>query len=252
MQIESNQSKLSPGWLPLCIHCKFENNILFWIFLSLALVSHHMLSLFHVEFMLFCFLFSSAKRRGEISFPLEWIDRFVRRKRWIISAVAKGCREVDWHRHWLSLLRSEGIVRLSWGRKRAKRRGACRLKKELANWMRCKCPVGVSNVFTVELSVQVGLTIGLGCFYFRPLGERKRVWADLGSTKESLIVCGKCWCLTWSLFRDQAKSEDCGSHTETCNEEALNGTFWHADRLMLIAQWFICLKNRTLSFRTTF
>lgn len=44
MQIESNQSKLSPGWLPLCIYCEFETNILFLIFLlvkALAL-SHHL------------------------------------------------------------------------------------------------------------------------------------------------------------------------------------------------------------------
>lgn len=88
---------------------------------------------FNVEFMLLCFLFSFASvllqtnsslvcKKGEVSFPVEWIDRFVRRKRWIISAVAKGCREEVWHRHWLSLLRSEGIVGLSWERKRETKR----------------------------------------------------------------------------------------------------------------------------------
>lgn len=60
--------------------------------------------------------------KGEVSFPVEWIDRFVRRKRWIISAVAKGCCEEVWHRHWLSLLRCEGIVSLSWERKRERKR----------------------------------------------------------------------------------------------------------------------------------
>lgn len=81
--------------------------------------------------------------KGEVSFPLVWIGRFVREKKQrIISAVAEGCREVVWHRHWLSLLRSEGILRL---REKKKKKG--KERSEWANeqnckldWMRCKCP----------------------------------------------------------------------------------------------------------------
>lgn len=113
MQIESNQSKLSLGWLPLCIHCKFETNILFLIFLFATPVplSHHLRALLVVYlmsdscrsafsfFFFFCQCVAADKQfaclqKGEVSFPVEWIDRFVRRKRWIISAVAKGCRGV--------------------------------------------------------------------------------------------------------------------------------------------------------------
>ena len=102
---------------------------------------HHLRALFtcvlNVEFMLLWFLSFWKKcslphwccrqtvclsAKGEASFPVEWIDRFVRKKRWIISAMAKGCHEVVWHRHWLSLLRSEGIVGLSWESRRETKR----------------------------------------------------------------------------------------------------------------------------------
>lgn len=111
MQIESNQSKPPLGWLPLCIYCEFETNILFLIFLfceACATFTSPLSSprcVFNVEFMLLCFLIfyflfacvllqTNSLQKGEVSFPVEWIDRFVRRKRWIISAVAKGCHEV--------------------------------------------------------------------------------------------------------------------------------------------------------------
>lgn len=157
MQIESNQSKLSLGWLPplhsLWIWDQyFIPDILFHgvcaTFAS-PLSSAH--CVFNVEFMLLCFLIlffffscqcvaadkqGACLQKGEVSFPVEWIDRFVRRKRWIISAVAKGCHEVVWHRHWLSLLRSEGIVGLSWERKReTKGEGVSRRTDKTANWI---------------------------------------------------------------------------------------------------------------------
>lgn len=178
MQIESNQSKLSLGWLPLCIHCEFETNILFLIFLFVEPVpiSHHLWAPLIVYLLLnsccsaFSFFFVlpvcccrqtvCLSAKGEVSFPVEWIDRFVRRKRWIISAVAKGCREVVWHRHWLSLLRSEGIVGLSWERKRETKREEWAGEREQnckLDWMRCKCPVGVWAF--VQHVAQVGPTI---------------------------------------------------------------------------------------------
>lgn len=54
MQIESNQSKLSLGWLPLCIHWEFETNILFLIFLFVEPVplSHYLLTILVVCLML--------------------------------------------------------------------------------------------------------------------------------------------------------------------------------------------------------
>lgn len=86
MQIESNQSKLSLGWLLLCIHCEFETNILFLIFFC---VCHFFTSpqscprcVFNVEFMLLCFLILSVSvllhtnsllvcKREKFHFPLS-------------------------------------------------------------------------------------------------------------------------------------------------------------------------------------
>lgn len=155
MQIESNQSKLSLGWLPLC---EFKTNILFLIFFLTqpVLLLHHLRAVLVLYLMLnWCFsaFFATVllqtnslvvcKRRSLIS--VEWIDRFVRRKRWIISAVAKVCREVVWHRHWLSLLRSEGIAGLSWETKRETKEKSEQAKEQNCKLdrMRCKCPVGV-------------------------------------------------------------------------------------------------------------
>ena len=55
MQIESNQSKLSLGWLPLCIHCEFETNILFLIFFLTqpVLLLHHLRAVLVMYFMLY-------------------------------------------------------------------------------------------------------------------------------------------------------------------------------------------------------
>lgn len=85
MQIESNQSKLPLGWLPLCIHCEFETNILFLFREACATFASPLSSprcVFNVEFMLLCFLISffwqcvaadkqfACLQKAEVSFPV--------------------------------------------------------------------------------------------------------------------------------------------------------------------------------------
>lgn len=97
-----------------------------------------------------------CERRSFISPCMDWQTY----QRWggIISAVAEGCREVVWHRHWLSLLRSEGIVRL---RKKRERKGA----KWVSKWtilqigldemqVSCGCALFIYFIFVPHL-VQV-------------------------------------------------------------------------------------------------
>lgn len=112
--------QITSDFLLLCIKCWFQASL----HVSPQNVAAHKLS-----------------TKGEVSFPLVWYGKFVREKKQrIISAVAEGCREVAWHRHWLSLLRSEGIARLR-KKKKAKEQSEwanepnCKL-----DWMRCKCP----------------------------------------------------------------------------------------------------------------
>lgn len=61
MQIEANQSKPSPGLLPLCMHCEFKADTLFLILLLCESVplSQHRLSSPHGGF----FFFSPAEHR---------------------------------------------------------------------------------------------------------------------------------------------------------------------------------------------
>lgn len=115
----------------------------------------------NVDFRLLCMFFPpqhvaahNLSAKGEVSFPLAWIGRFFReKKQWIISAVAEGCREVVWHRHWLSLLRSEGIVRPR-EKKKKERKGA----KWVSKWT--KLQIGLD-----EMQVSWGCA-GFLFFYF--------------------------------------------------------------------------------------
>lgn len=81
-------------------------------------------------------------QKEKFHFPLHGLaDLSGKKKQRIISAVAEGCREVVWHRHWLSLLRSEGIVRLREKRKKKKeRKGA----KWVSEWT--KLQIGLDEM----------------------------------------------------------------------------------------------------------
>lgn len=102
-------------------------------FLWAPFIVHHI-----GDFRLFCMFLTTCcctqfvcKRRSFISPCMDWQTYL-----WgggIISAVAEGCREVVWHRHWLSLLRSEGIARLR--KKRKERSEVNEQMNKTANWI---------------------------------------------------------------------------------------------------------------------
>lgn len=140
MQIQSNQSKPLLGLLPRWMHCR--TSILFLMFLWRLYYIHISSELLLLCIILVisgcfaCFLPQHVAARnlsakGEVSFPLAWIGRLI--VGGIISAVAEGCCEVVWHRHWLSLLRSEGIARLR--KKRKERSEVSEQMNKTANWI---------------------------------------------------------------------------------------------------------------------
>lgn len=171
MQIESNQSKPLFGLLPRWMHCGFESSISFQMCsqrLNYILVLSELLLLCIILVILGCFACFSpqhvasqivCERRSFISSCMDW-QTYQRcgEGGGIISAVAEGCREVVWHRHWLSLLRSEGIARL---RKKRERKGA----KWVSKWtilqigldemqVSCGCALFIYFIFLPHL-VQV-------------------------------------------------------------------------------------------------
>lgn len=80
MQIESNQSKLPLGLLPLCVHCEFKTNILFLIFLFVEPVplSHHLWAPLVVYLMLNsrCFAFLGQHVAADKQFACLQKEKF--------------------------------------------------------------------------------------------------------------------------------------------------------------------------------
>lgn len=169
--------------------CGFEPSILFlilWCLYDVHITSELLLLCIKCWFQAALHVFfpqhvaaHNLSAKGEVSFPLAWIGRFFReKKQWIISAVAEGCREVVWHRHWLSLLRSEGIVRLR-KKKRKERREVSERMNKTANWIGWDASVlGMCWLFIFLFlyffaTCCSGWTSNQSCFpNSRPSGER--------------------------------------------------------------------------------
>lgn len=125
--------------------------------------------------------------------------------------MAKGCSEVDWHRHWLSLLRSKGIVGLRVvKRKKKKRRKGRRwvrgLKKQNHKLDETHVSYGCAD-FGFCATFSSDWANNQTCFLnSNPLGEKARVKQipdQQGGTVLGIMCCTvfKLVSVSWSLFR---------------------------------------------------
>lgn len=235
------------------MHCGFETSILFLILWRLYYV-HSTSELFPLWFLLLisgCFACFSPQHvaahnlsaKGEVSFPLVWIGRFVREKKQrIISAVAKGCREVVWHRHWLSLLRSEGIVRLR--EKKKERKGA----KWVSEWTKLQIGLdemqvswgcaGFLFIYFISFATYCsGQTSNQSCFpNSRPSGERMD--KQITHHQEEVELDHVPHCLlallsfhSWSLFGGKEKQNPPPppkSWNQPCLQSHADGFNWRS------------------------
>lgn len=114
-------------------HCEFSTNILlmerlcvsFHIALELPLFSVFIFALYYYFFIYLFHFFALDKplvsrKNKYVSFRGSGLTDLLKKKKkkkvGNICDGQRGCCEAVWHRHWLSLLRSNGIVGFSWKR----------------------------------------------------------------------------------------------------------------------------------------